>query len=68
VDDEMVLLVECDEEIFRAARYTPDDFPFNVLDALRDCLSQIAPADDQLTYGHVDQMRLDAAACGFDFG
>ena len=64
----MVLLVECDDEIFRAARYTVDDFPFNVLDALRDCLSQIAPADDQLTHSHAYQMGLDAAACGFDFG
>jgi hypothetical protein len=45
-----------------------DDFPFNVLDALRDCLSQIAPADDQLTHSHAYQMGLDAAACGFDFG
>jgi hypothetical protein len=68
MNDEVILVLKLYDQIFRAARYTVDDFPLNVLDALRDCLSQIATANDQFAHSHAYQMGLYAAACGFDFG
>ena len=68
MNDEVMLILKLHDQIFGAARHTVDDFSFNVLNALRNSLAQIASADNQFAYSHVDQVRLDAAACSFDFG